>query len=218
MVTERNDAPLLDGAWHSVTDAVLGESDILAIYKNRHAVLIENKIDAVVQPEQGERYIKRGQKGIDSGLWDSFSTCMVAPDLYFQKEGDAKVYDTTLSYEVIAEWFASRVEDSLRNKWKQYLLREAIEQNRRGYTIVPDERVTDFWRNYWLLAQEKFPELEMKKPGLKPANSDWPVFSPAVLSKQISIVHKLSRGDVDMQIQTAAEKGDEPGEYLVEAS
>ena len=65
---------------------------------------------------------------------------------------------------------------------------------------------------------KKFPELEMKQQGLKPANSDWPVFSPAVLSKQIFIVHKLSRGDVDMQIQAAAEKVDEPDEYLVEAS
>ncbi len=205
-VTHRDDAPLLVGVWHSVTDAALGESDLLAIYGNGHAVLIENKIDAAAQPEQGERYIKRGQKGIDSALWDSFSTCMVAPDLYFQKERDAKVYDETLSYEVIAEWFSSRSGDLPRNRWKRYLFTEAIEQNRRGYTIIPDERVTDFWESYWLLAQEKFPELEMKQPGLKPANADWPVFLPAALNKQISIVHKLNRGDVDMQIQAAAEK------------
>jgi hypothetical protein len=46
----------------------------------------------------------------------------------------------------------------------------------------------------------------MKKPGVKPANSDWPDFRPSCLDKRFSIVHKLERGDVDLQISGAAEK------------
>src|SRR6266446_6305035 len=54
-----------EGAWHSVTQPRLGESDLLVIVAGstggRMALLIENKIDAPPQPEQGARYRERGQ-------------------------------------------------------------------------------------------------------------------------------------------------------------
>ena len=93
---------------------------------------------------------------------------------------------------------------SRRSKYKAYLIKEAIEQNRRGYTVNPDERVTDFWFKYWEFSVINYPKLEMKKPGIKPANSDWPDFRPSFLDKRFSIVHKLERGDVDLQISAAA--------------
>jgi len=206
MVTKNNDKPLCKGAWHSISDAALGESDLVAIYENGLAILIENKIDAFAQPEQGLRYKARGEKGTHTGLWSSFITCMVALDLYLQKEKDASVYDANLSYEEIANWFSLLDIADRRAAYKVYLLKEAIEQNRRGYTIKPDERVTGFWLKYWKLSKQQYPELEMKKPGIKPANSDWPNFCPSVFDKRFSIVHKLARGDVDLQIAGAADK------------
>lgn len=72
------------GAWHSVCDTTLGESDIVyafvAATGKRIAVLIENKIGAPPQPEQAERYKQRGSKGIDRGDWDDCVTC---PELEF---------------------------------------------------------------------------------------------------------------------------------------
>src|SRR5688572_21584196 len=49
-----------DGAWRSVSNAALGgESDLLVLASladQKHALLIENKIDAIAQPDQGLRY------------------------------------------------------------------------------------------------------------------------------------------------------------------
>lgn len=48
------------GAWHSVSESGLGESDLIFIFSGidgqRNAVLIENKVDAVPQRKQGLRY------------------------------------------------------------------------------------------------------------------------------------------------------------------
>lgn len=209
MVVKNNDKVSAKGAWHSVTDSALGESDIVVIYENKLAILIENKIDATAQPDQGLRYKERGNKGIEKGLWGKFVTCMVAPKLYLQKEQDASVYGASLSYEEIFDWFSSRGTNDRRSAYRGYLIKEAIEQNRRGYTINPDERVTEFWSKYWTLAVQQYPDLEMKKPGLKPANSDWPMFYPLLLDKDLAIVHKLDRGDVDLEISGAASKIDE---------
>ena len=206
VVTKNTDSPQSKGAWHSISDASLGESDLVVIYENGVALLIENKINALAQPEQGARYRARGEKGVQTGSWSSFFTCVVAPSLYIQKEKDATVYDANLSYEEIAKWFSSLDAADRRAKYKTYLINEAIAQNRRGYTINPDERVTEFWSKYWALSVQQYPALEMKKPGIKPANSDWPDFRPSIFSKRLSIVHKLERGDVDLQIAGAVDE------------
>jgi len=74
------------GAWHSVSDASLGETDVLYMFKSdedgRIAVLIENKIDAGAQPTQAARYQQRGEKGKQAKDWDDFMTCLVAPSQY----------------------------------------------------------------------------------------------------------------------------------------
>ena len=66
-------------------------------------------------------------------------------------------------------------------KHKSYLIRQAIEQNRRGYTPETDEAVTKFWNEYWEFCTKQYPELEMRQPGNKPAGSDWPTFRPIKL-------------------------------------
>ena len=74
------------GAWHSVSDAELGESDLLAIYLHKEggkvAALIEDKINAPRTERQAARYKERGRKGVGSGSWASFVTCLLAPDRY----------------------------------------------------------------------------------------------------------------------------------------
>ena len=67
-------------AYHSVSDPNLGESDIIILYNNSHAILVENKISAITQPNQARRYILRGDKGITSRFWGSYSTCIIAPE------------------------------------------------------------------------------------------------------------------------------------------
>lgn len=201
------------GAWHSVTDPEFGESDVVLIFQatnNKNcAILIENKIDALPQTEQAQRYRRRGEKGQTSGQWDIFKTCIVAPQAYIDKTEDASGYDKAVSYEEIGQWFIDHSSEQVRGTYKSKLISEAIEQNRRGYTMTPDDHVTDFWKKYWEYAESHHPKLDMRRPGMKPAKSDWPDFRPRPLDKRFSIVHKLAKGNVDLQIAGAAEQLEE---------
>ena len=91
------------GAWHSVSDPSLGESDVIFLFANTTdgttAVLIENKISASAQPDQGNRYQKRGIAGQKNGWWDEFKTCLIAPEKYLQSVTQTQTYDVEISYE-----------------------------------------------------------------------------------------------------------------------
>lgn len=191
------------GAWHSVSDPELGESDLIVLFDHGFAVLIENKIDARVQARQGLRYIERGKKGVEDGMWKNFKTCMVAPRAYLGREKDSRTYDSSVSYEAILEMFGQRAITDNRASHKSHLIRQAIEQNRRGYTLETDESVTRFWNEYWEFCTTHYTELEMKPPGNRAAGSDWPVFKPARLIRRLPnsrIVHKLAEGFIDLEL------------------
>lgn len=83
-----------------------GESDIefgfLTETEDRHLVLVENKIDAVKQPNQIERYYNRGQFRVDQGDWDTFTVCLLAPENYVSTT-DTDQVDSTVHYEAILD-------------------------------------------------------------------------------------------------------------------
>jgi len=56
--------PNISKAYHSISDVQLGESDLVLLYANSHAILVENKISAYSQPAQADMYVLRGKKGI----------------------------------------------------------------------------------------------------------------------------------------------------------
>lgn len=185
-------------AFHSVTDVEFGESDIVVLYDNGHAILIENKIGAIAQKDQAKRYQQRGEKGLAFKFWHSFSTCIIAPENYLESTADVRGYQAKVSYERIRDWFDRH--DSERFQFKKNLMQEAIEQNRRGYTTIPDARVTSFWRDYWEFASQNHPKLRMDQPGSKPANSSFIYFYPEALPRNFQLIHKVNSGFVDLQI------------------
>ncbi|MCH8493419.1 MAG: PD-(D/E)XK nuclease family protein [Idiomarina sp.] len=208
-------APNCEGAWHSVSHSQLGESDLIVVYHDASAILVENKIDAPAQPEQAFRYKLRGEAGCKEGHWQRFITCIIAPDRYLMWNAEAKNYDVRLSYEEVRDWFD--IQASKRHQYRSYAFDAAIEQNRRGYSPVANDDVTNFWLQYWDLAVSKFPSLEMHRPGMKPANSDWPSFSPQVLGKKLNIVHKMAQGFVDLQVSGASGRLEEIRSLLEDA-
>jgi hypothetical protein len=199
------------GVWHSITDKRFGESDLAAIFTDiencKYGLLIENKIDALAQPDQCGRYVQRGQIGIEQGFWQKFVVCLVAPSLYIRTNKEAERYQSSISYEEILDWFSSQ--QDLRSQYKAMIIRNAIEQNRRGYTVTPDDRVTNFWQKYFEVASINYPELEMSVPGPKPSESDWPEFRPKVFNKKMALIHKLQKGAVDLQINGMGDRIDE---------
>jgi hypothetical protein len=192
------------GAWHSVCHPTLGESDLVVEFSDQegslHAVLIENKVDAIPQPDQANRYRKRGEVGIDEGLWQRFTTCILAPERYLRNTSEAGLYDTKVSYETLSELVGTSLKGlPERAKYRQELLKHAIDQNRRGYSPKQDDRVTLFWRNYWECVTARFPDLRMKEPGPKPAEATWIEFHPFGFPKGFWIYHKLKEGTIDLQ-------------------
>ncbi len=200
----------LVGAWHSVSDATLGESDLLAVWRepNGHkaALLIEDKIDACAQPEQGARYRLRGQQGVKEREWDSFETCMVAPARYLESSKDAREYGATFSYEDVREFLGMDPHADERARYRASVLLSAIEQQRRGYSPEIDEHVSQFWIAFWQTSLDRCPRLGMSEPGLKPAGAGWIWVRPPELGSSRRIAFKLLLGIVDLQIDGAVDK------------
>lgn len=200
------------GAWHSVTDASLGETDVLYMFKSdddgRIAILIENKIDAGVQPKQAERYQQRGEKGEQAKDWDDFMTCLVAPSQYLNGETQSSGYDSQISYEELMSFFVSRRRRDSRYLFKARLIREAIDKHRRGYQAEISPEMTEFVKNYCAYALQISPSCGVQEAKPRPAGSTWVLFRPAGLPSEVSLYHQLTRGLAKLLIAGAADRVD----------
>jgi len=184
----------IEGTWRSITDFGLGETDILFSYfsnEKKVYVLIENKIDASFQDNQFKRYEIRGKKYIQKKACDIAYSILVAPNLYCKNQNDFEYF---ISYETIAERLIFT--GSKRNLFKSKLLQIASEKLRRGYQPINSIPVQNFWHAYWKFIQKKYPSFNMKKPGIVPQNSDWPMLFDDRL-KGITFYHKLAHGNTD---------------------
>jgi hypothetical protein len=200
------------GTWHSVSDAQLGESDLIFLFEAvdgpRTAILIENKIDAPPQPQQGQRYRLRGEKGLKEGYWEKFKTCVIAPSKYLISFKHTESYDVEISYEEILAYFQSRSPRDRRFEYKARILLEGIEQNRRGYQPEYNEEMTKFVSDYFAFASEEYAHLGMQEAKPRPAGSTWVMFYPKSLPKEISLVHQLTAGFVKVFFNGQAESFD----------
>jgi hypothetical protein len=186
------------GAWHSVSHPTLGESDILFLFGSdagsAAAILIENKIDATPQPEQGKRYRERGAQGQAEGQWNEYRTCVLAPQKYLKSAKHNESYDVEVSYEEILAYFASRRTLDPRFAHKALLLKEGIDQNRRGYQPTVHPGLTKFVEDYHNHCSATHPDLRMETPKPRPALSTWITFRPKGLPKGAYIAHQLTAG------------------------
>ena len=137
--TNNHDLPFL-GAWHSLIHPEYGESDIPAIFKDSHdhktAILIENKIDALAQPNQAARYRSRGDAGIEKAWWHKYRTCIIAPEAYLNSNTEAEHYDVRISYESVKSWVWQGSPD-IRNRYRAEVMENAIVQSRRVSKVLP---------------------------------------------------------------------------------
>jgi len=191
-----------EGVWHSVCDPALGETDVLFKYRGQDnrttAILIEDKISARPQPEQAERYRKRGERGREAGDWDEYFTCLIAPQLYLDAAGEAGLYDATLAYERIAEYFRTLAESDRRFAHKHGVVIDAIEQNRRGYFLQVDDKLTQFVAAYAHLCLTHFPHLQMEPVRDRGPESTWVRFDSHVIPIGADIRHQLRTGWVKL--------------------
>jgi len=186
--------------WHSVTDPQYGESDLLLVAKNattKIAVLLENKIDAIAQEKQSKRYFLRAEKLKQELDLTNTVVGIIAPEHYLQNNQDAQNYPIQISYESVAKWFSAQA--GVRDLYRAAVLKSAIEKERRGYRPIKDEQVSRFWHDYWKYLQRAVPEAKMKEPDIVPSGSDWPELYFSWFPAKWKLIHKLSRGVLDLE-------------------
>lgn len=146
-----------------------------------------------VRRARTDRYVSEGQASAAISV-------IVAPQTYFPQEVGSLGFDKVITYEEILDWF--RITESLgpRKQSKLALLQEALARGSAGWLLVPDVTATGFWRRYWELSCTLAPELRMDKPDAKPATSTFIRFRPAWLPKGVNLIHKLTYGNVDIQL------------------
>lgn len=136
--------------------------------RDRHA-LIENKVDAMFQHRQAARYEERAAGYLAQGACSRALTVLVAPKSYLESGTGEHGFDRSVAYETILEWFDTAHDLGSRARYKGALLTAAISRGGIGWKLVPDERVSTFWEEYWRLASALAPELRMPRPPASPA-------------------------------------------------
>ncbi len=192
------------GARRSVTHFT-GESDLEIDYEDENGVvsrlLIENKVGAGLQPQQAERYRERGDSYLATEKCATYHTIPLAPERYFGEAGFAKGFGARVTYEAVLAWFGSAKELGARRHYKCQMLQSAIEKGTTGWQQVEDEGVTTFWRDYWLLAREHVPELEMAEPKQRASRASFVRFRTPNLPGGARVLHKMRKGFVDLQLR-----------------
>jgi hypothetical protein len=192
------DAARFDGAWHSVTDAD-GETDLLLRVRANDqsiGILIENKVAAPEQYKQDERYHLRAARAQEERKFDTFITCICAPQVYLDGLGAERLYQRHISYEEIAAWYAGL--DGPRHAWRHRIMLEAIRQGRRGYTMIVNPAVSDFHLAFWEHVQRHHPGIAMRRPTPKGNKSNWIVMKGHDFPVGVQLHFKMNQSVVEL--------------------
>lgn len=189
---------VIENVIHSKIDGSFGESDVVIIINQngkRHALHVEDKIDAIAMEEQHARYHKRAQNDIAKGEYDTYSVYIVAPEKYLDTNKEASKYERKIKYEELRDYFASKKD--LRSKYKLALIDKAIEEQKNGYQWEANVGVVDFCSKMNVYKKSKF-------PGLPDGTIAWWSGYPTKI-KGATIVFKANKGFCDLQFSNTTE-------------
>ena len=191
---------------HSKVHSEFGESDMTVIIETngkRHGLLIEDKIDAIAMPEQYDRYVIRGNIGIENGDYESFDVFIVAPKKYLNENNEAQKYPNKVTYEECADYFRSRTD--VRSFYKLQQIEFAINKQRNSYQVIEHTAVTDFWNKYISYQQDHYPHLWLSTSGgSKDSRASWPRYRVHI--KGLYMLHKSEFGYVDLTFPNCGER------------
>lgn len=177
-----------------------GESDIIIEMQNNdgnlHWLMIEDKVDAVSQTEQYERYIKRGNRAVQLGKTAGYTVFIVAPNAYLQTNAMAKKYPNRISYEELLQDFNEE-----HNIYACALLQRAIEKENNPEIV--DEAVTAFWKDFISFQKEVAPDLNPNvNKTTRGTNSVWVNY--ITQHRGVRLTHKANQGRVDLSFKDCA--------------
>lgn len=204
----------VDYIYHSKYQKYKGESDMIIICihnDHKHALLIEDKIDAEAMPYQCSRYFKRADEAVTKGEFESYDIFITAPQAYLDSNSEAQLYPNKVSYEEIAEYMRLKSEEKY--NFKLQMIEMALGRERKGYQPEENKEVASFWEYYSTELHRKLPFVNCTNERKKKCdNSHWPNFkSPCIGAR---IVHKAKQGYVDLQFNGMADRLNELGVLL----
>ena len=175
-----------------------GESDVVAVFEEsgaaqRFAILIEDKIDAPLQPDQEYRYRLRAQREIDRGDYQAYEVVLCAPLAYAVAHPQTAGFDRIISYEAIAA-FLKDFDPTPRGQYRSNFIATATVRNSNTWTRVSDEVTNLFWDAAYRIATTEFPILELKPLNLT-KDSTWIVIRPRDLPTAPLWTYVLLKGD-----------------------
>jgi hypothetical protein len=181
----------------------LGESDLIVLYEieseRRFALMIEDKVDAPLQPAQVQRYRLRAQREIELGVCASFQVWLFAPRYYLDHCTSQDEFDGALSFEEIAAFLLAG-RQSTRTAYRARFLETAAVRRSNNWVRQEDEATNSFWEAAYQIASRKFPILEMKRPRVT-KDSHWITFRPSDMPtqpKHVYLAFKGDRGQMDL--------------------
>ncbi len=189
----------------SVHETSLGETDVeavIAVGTEKLGLLIENKVRALLMPDQLSRYRRRGDDGLKRGLWQSYVVAMFSPDSYraYIPAEDAAVVDGFVTYEWVKRWLEE--EDAAANAFKIHTLEEAINDARTGYVKRADTRMTNFHQSVYSIAAKEYPQLRMA--WLEQAGYDSSIIHlpHALPARGDSLLMKMKMGTAELRVES----------------
>lgn len=184
----------------SETDPEYGESDITALLSvdgKKHALLIEDKINAPAMPEQCDRYSKRADKAVGNGEYEAYSVFIVCPDAYYKANEEAKKYAHFITYENCIDYFSKKTDTLSKIRCAQ--LNQAIAKG-PGSTWEKNEKAMAFFEKYRTYMATNGYDLDLRNK--KDSNGWWPHYGTSFGNAYI--YHKVSDGVVDLTFPNGA--------------
>ena len=189
----------------SKADSKLGESDItivIDVNRKKYGLLIEDKIDAIAMPEQHDRYIKRGKKGVKDGEYKDFRVFIVCPKKYYEHNDEAKLYEHLLTYEECKKYFETK--DDPLSAFRSQQLEQAITKAKKPPTTNVNEKANAFLKQYISYQKENYPSLDLSTK--EDRNGWWTDYRTEL--GRVYINHKIQEGFVDLTFPKASDKSD----------
>lgn len=180
-----------------------GESDLVVVFeepsRHRFAILIEDKLDAPLQPDQAARYHLRALKEVELGACGDFEIVLCAPRHYLDGHPSLEGFDVRIAHEDIGAKIAE-IDPSPRGQYRGAFVGTAA--NKRINTWKPErDPVTDaFWEAAYRIASKDFPILELKQPKVT-KGSTWIDLRPRdmpTMPKRTIVSLKGDRGLMDL--------------------
>lgn len=170
----------------SETDPEYGESDItvlLSVDGKKHALLIEDKINAPAMPEQCDRYSNRADKAVGNGEYKAYSVFIVCPDAYYKVNEEAKKYAHFITYENCIDYFSKKTDTLSKIRCAQ--LNQAIAKG-PGSTWEKNKKAMAFFEKYRTYMATNGYDLDLRNK--KDSNGWWPHYGTSFVDHYSNVV------------------------------